>query len=327
MAYDYRIYGLQLQSTQPLPGLLTGQPQQAPDLRVEWGQAAVEAMILQLDWERLWTAELRRRKNIRIWQAAAAEGSYLRLEFFFGAEVLNFIFDPTMSLLWTGCPGGVSLADLQAHLVGPVLGCLLRRRGVLCLHASALAIGGRAVLIVGAKKAGKSTTAAALAQQGAAVLADDLAVISPTDRDFCVQPGYPSMRLWPATIEQLYGATPELPRVYSDREKRYVALDNQEASPAAFYPAALPLAAIYVLGKRLATLPAPAITALTGQAGLLLLLANTFGNYVMNDCLRAQELSLLAQIANRVPIRQVMRPNNLQTLPALSRAILTDLNP
>ena len=48
---------------------------------------------------------------------------------------------------------------------------------MVCPHASTVVIGGRAVAFCGPQGAGKSTTAVALAQQGYAVPAEDVAAL------------------------------------------------------------------------------------------------------------------------------------------------------
>ena len=82
-------------------------------------------------------------------------------------------------------------------VVGPGLGVLLHRRGVLVLHGAALDVGGRAVVLLGDKGAGKSTTAAALLARGARLLADDLVALDPAADVPTVLPGPSQMKLWP----------------------------------------------------------------------------------------------------------------------------------
>ena len=82
-------------------------------------------------------------------------------------------------------------------VVGPGLGVLLHRRGVLVLHGAALDVGGRAVVLLGNKGAGKSTTAAALLARGARLLADDLVALDPAAGVPTVLPGPSQMKLWP----------------------------------------------------------------------------------------------------------------------------------
>ena len=80
-------------------------------------------------------------------------------------------------------------------VVGPGLGVLLHRRGVLVLHGAAIKAGGRAVVLLGDKGAGKSTTAAALLARGHRLLADDLVALTPDLST--VLPGPTQMKLWP----------------------------------------------------------------------------------------------------------------------------------
>jgi hypothetical protein len=66
-------------------------------------------------------------------------------------------------------------------LLGGVLAALLHRRGFYVLHASAVAIEGRAVVLLGDKGAGKSTAAAALLAAGHRLLADDVVALDLRD--------------------------------------------------------------------------------------------------------------------------------------------------
>jgi len=59
-------------------------------------------------------------------------------------------------------------------------GSLRLREDLIFFHASAVSIAGRGILIVGRKKAGKSTTSLALAARGHSILADSCACYAPT---------------------------------------------------------------------------------------------------------------------------------------------------
>ena len=99
-------------------------------------------------------------------------------------------------------------------------------RGVVPLHASAVAVANHAVALVGAPGAGKSTTAAAFAQRGFPVLSDDLAALTERENQFFVQPGYPRVNLWPDSVSALFGSHDALPPITPTWEKRYMALDR-----------------------------------------------------------------------------------------------------
>ena len=89
-------------------------------------------------------------------------------------------------------------------VIGPGLGTVLHRRGRLVLHGSAVDVGGRAVVLLGQKGAGKSTTAAALVARGHALLTDDLVVVDDApDGQPCCFPGPLQVKLWPESAEAL----------------------------------------------------------------------------------------------------------------------------
>jgi hypothetical protein len=66
--------------------------------------------------------------------------------------------------------------EITAGIFGNVLACSCWRRGQLALHGSAVAIGDRALLLLGPAAKGKSLLAACLARRGHAVLSDEVAV-------------------------------------------------------------------------------------------------------------------------------------------------------
>ena len=74
-------------------------------------------------------------------------------------------------------PDPLTLEDVAPYLVGPVLGVVLRLRGMVPLHASAVSIGDQAIALVGPAGAGKSTTAAAFARCGYRVISDDVVAL------------------------------------------------------------------------------------------------------------------------------------------------------
>jgi hypothetical protein len=90
----------------------------------------------------------------------------------------------------------VSIPLLNFPLLGPVMSLLLHLRGMLVLHASAINIAGKSAVFLGAKGAGKSTTAAALVSAGHRLLTDDVLAVdfSSSGRPQIV-PGFPQLKL------------------------------------------------------------------------------------------------------------------------------------
>jgi hypothetical protein len=82
----------------------------------------------------------------------------------------------------------------RAIVLGPVMALALQQSGVLCLHGSAVTIGGRAAAFLGPKFHGKSTLALALTAEGAKLLTDDLLAVDPAPPPMA-RPGVHSVRV------------------------------------------------------------------------------------------------------------------------------------
>ena len=239
-----------------------------------------------------------------------AGSRYLRLAYFDGTQ---FWLDREGTEVWATWPENLQIEDTATYLLGPVLGILLRLRGVTCLHASAVAFGDAAVAFVGSEGAGKSTTAAALAQHGHAILSDDVVALAEHDGSFFVHPAYPYLCLWPESVESLYGSPDALPQFSANYEKRFLSLGTQELR---FAERPLPLAAIYILGDRRSD-PAPLVEELAPQKAFLALVANTFATNTLDSGMRAKEFEILARLAPRVPIRALCAHQDASRLPEL----------
>src|SRR6185295_19915932 len=169
------------------------------------------------------------------------DGKYYRLYY---ADQTEFLVDRAGTEVWAEWSVPLTLEDTATYLLGPVMGFVMLLRGIVCLHASAIAVGDKAIALLGPAGSGKSTTAAAFSDRGYNVLAEDVVTLDDRGRHFLVRPGYPCIRLWPASVKALYGSESHLPRLTPNWDKCYLDLKGQ------FHTDPLPLAAIYQLGER-----------------------------------------------------------------------------
>jgi hypothetical protein len=140
---------------------------------------------------------------------------------------------------------GASIPLLNFPLLGPVMSLLLHLRGMLVLHASAINIAGKSAVFLGAKGAGKSTTAAALVSAGHHLLTDDVLAVdfSNSDRPRIV-PGFPQLKLSEevankVVLDAAYSIPPPIP----DFPKR------QRRLTVPFSHCYVPLTCLYVLAR------------------------------------------------------------------------------
>jgi hypothetical protein len=252
---------------------------------------------------------------LRVWRSES--GDYFRWLYEDGTE---FILDSAGAQIWGSWKEPSTLEDAAIYLRGPVLGFALRLRGVVCLHASALAVDGMAIAVVGGQAAGKSTTAAALACRGFPMLSDDVAALVDQGETFLVQPGFPQICLWPDSAQALFGSADCLPRITPNWEKRYLALAKGEY---AFQPQPLVLGAIYILAASREEAPA-SVEAANSAAGLMELVTHSYTNYALDPDMRAREFDVLARVLNHVPVRHISRPAGSRPHDGLCDAILAD---
>src|SRR6185295_2331346 len=227
------------------------------------------------------------------------DGKYYRLYY---ADQTEFLVDRAGTEVWAEWSVPLTVEDTATYLLGPVMGFVMLLRGIVCLHASAIVVDDKAIALLGPAGSGKSTTAAAFADRGYAILAEDVVTLDDCHDHFLVRPAYPCIRLWPASVKALYGDEADLPKLTPNWEKRYLDLTVRTEQ---FHQQPLRLAAIYQLDQRRDDPDAPFIKSLDNSEGLLSLIANTYATKLMDRQMRAHEFDLLTRVLNNVPLRRV----------------------
>ena len=233
----------------------------------------------------------------------------------------RFVVDDGGKRVWGTFQPPLTNEDLATYFLGPVMGFLLRRRGVTCLHASAVELQGRAVAFSGQAGDGKSTTAGALALRGNAVLSEDIVPLELTKGRLQAIPGYPRVCLWPDAVEKLTGNIEGLPRLTPVWEKRYLPLDGVRAK---FVDEKRPLGLIYLFGERSSDEKAPRIEELRPKEALLELVHNTYMNWLLDRDQRAKEFDELSRAVEQVPVRRIVAHSDGSKIGMLCELILAD---
>jgi hypothetical protein len=230
----------------------------------------------------------------------------------------KFAVAPNGREVWGDCPANYTLRDAATYLVGPIMGFVLRLRGVVPLHASTVVIAGRAIVLMGGPGAGKSTTAAAFAKLGYSVLCEDVAALTEDGSQFLIQPGYPRVNLWPDSARALFGHRDLLPAITPPWEKQYLALDQDTHR---FQEKPLPLGAIFLLGKREPNSSTLKIDEMPTSTGLMYLVANTYVSYLLNGVMRRKEFAVLSNLASTITVYHVRPSDDPARIEELCRAL------
>lgn len=289
----HRLYGLGVETDRPIPGLAVVDGEGAADLRIWMG--SVPAAVFPPDAaEEPWyvsprmTAE--EEPTVVVHRLG---GGAFRLRYADGCEYHVDAAGARIACTW---PAHFTVEDAATYLLGPVFGLVLRLRGIPSLHASAVAVEGVAVALVGAAGTGKSTTAAALAARGHPLVADDVLALRTEGGEILAQPAYPHVRLWPDIVPALLGPGAELPPLTPNWDKRGLRLDE------AFHPLPLPLGAVYVLCGREAGPDAPRLEPMSAMDAVLALVSNGYVGWFPDRAAQARELEVLGRVARAVPV-------------------------
>jgi hypothetical protein len=320
--YFYSIYGLAIKSNRLIPRLRPMPASMQVDLDVRCGERPCWmgndplAAGLPVWYISPYTDE-QGAPGLVIYELAG--GEYLWLCYSDGVE---FVLERRGIGLWAIWPETMPLEDVALYLLGPVLGIVLYLRGALCLHASAVAMGGRAVAFVGDSGAGKSTTAAAFARLGYPVLAEDVVVLREVGGEWLVPPAYPYVRLWAPSVEMLFGNDQALPRLSPSWEKRGLDL---LAEGYQFQSEPLPLGAVYFLGGRRRDPAAPMVQAMSAADGLITLLTNSYAVNLPGGAARGREFISFGRVAAQYPLKRIIPHADPTRLISLCSTILEDL--
>ncbi len=295
-----RLYGLTIESPFPLRGAKSlAATHEVPDVTIQWQPESA--------WREITTPLTSRPEPgaDRPWLGLTLDGE-LCVEW---RRELQFVIKPSNDQIVVVCrPAKLEFAPTA--LIGIGLGLLLQRRGVLCIHGSALSINGRTITLVGESGAGKSTTAASLIVQGGTLVSDDVVALRPCGDDFVVEPGSTSLRLDQAAKTRILGSELQLstaPWV----DKLLWDVSSKDGKD----PQAQRLDAIYLLGRAEGlegVRPEPLAPLLALRELIAALYPQGFSALLTQD-----RLALLRAVVERVPVIVVRYPRRWDILPEL----------
>jgi serine kinase of HPr protein (carbohydrate metabolism regulator) len=196
---------------------------------------------------------------------------------------------------------GTSLDAVRQLLVAQVVPLLLSHERRLVLHASAVETGAGTIAFIGPSGRGKSTLAAAFAERGHPVVADDCLLIDVNEDRCAARPIDLGLRLRRGSGKRRMTAA-SLGFTVAKRRSS--------------------LHAIYLLDPRVAGLPA--IERRTARAAVLELLPSSF-QLGMDDPRQTRAIfNLLTAVASRVPVRRLSYPYGFSRLDAAVEHVLDD---
>jgi len=318
MAFHYCLYGQDVVVNKELNRVKQTNKKPVDPIYVDLLNETGMAMPNQQEWQ---TESQHNSKLAKLWFNA----SWFCIENPRDADsILYFYIKKDGSKIINQKTGTIPHDDVESFLLGQILGCALRLKNYMCLHASALAYNGNVFILIGDTGAGKSSTASALLQQpGVKLVADDIATLAIIDQQTHVIPGYPGMKLMPEALQQ-NGRDPEhYNKVSSVEEKRYVLLPDQNWQ---FEDRTLPLKCIYQLKARCSQSGQIQVSDLSAAESLVQIAPHSYARGILGKSHQIKEFGCIAQLGRDVTVKSLQCPDNIELLPKIANDILGDFD-
>ncbi len=206
-------------------------------------------------------------------------------------------------------------------LLGHVMACYLEQQGVLALHAGALVIGDKAVLLAGHKGAGKSSMVSSMAASGFPLMADDIAAVEGSDGAVLCRSAFPQVKLTPEQLERFakghHGAYPLFHPGFTKLSVPVADLGTFDLGPRR-------VGAIYLLERGSGV--RPTFETLPPARAVVELAQHAFLEHIIESTpIRRARFEHLVRVARAVPVRRLRYPNGFHHLADVHAAIVHDL--
>jgi hypothetical protein len=219
------------------------------------------------------------------------------------ADGTSVWIDTSGTTVWCTRSPEATIDDLATYLTGPVLGFVLRRRGHLSLHASAVQIGSGAMILIGPHGAGKSTIAAALAARGCALITDDVLHVRKTGAGWLAEPFASGLKLWPDAAALVLGPAVSLPRLTPTWDKRTLGVDRFGVTAV---PAPVTAQSILFLEWSDSDRAEPALETIGAAETVVRLATHGSAAHLLDDEQRAREFHGFADLAKTVRVKRAV---------------------
>ena len=321
LQFYYRVYGLQLTANVEIPGL------QPCDIAVDKTNIIInmglfpENIVQHINHTaKLYYLEPGNETTDppHLVVNTLAEGKYYHFHYKSGVQ---FVCDSQATVVWGSWQDPLILEDATLYLLGPILGFMLRLRGVTCLHASGIVVEQKSLALTGGSGAGKSTLAAAFAAAGYPVLTDDILPLEFNEGTHLSFPGYARMRLYPNSFKNMSTLPDDLPPLAPNWDKHYLDLASDTYS---FHDKPVPLKVVYLLDWSAREDSGLAIVPVKPVPAVPLLAANTYRNELLDSGMRSKEFIFLSHLAANIPVKKVHPLDDISEIPQLIDTILND---
>jgi len=230
----YQIFDLAIASDFPLTGLTETGGTDA-DISVGLGRGAND--LAGFNWIHEWKT-----RRGEVVTTCARRGDHYLLRF---PGLADFNLDTSNNVIRAFPADGIAAETVSHLLIDQVIPRLICHGGRMVMHAGAVALSSdHIVAFMGETGRGKSTLVSSFVNSGCRLLTDDCLLVEKLGQDlFCI-PAYPSLRLWPDSVEAMFpGSERFTGMAHYTNKQQFLGIEPERAgsSPAS-------ISALFVLG-------------------------------------------------------------------------------
>ncbi len=280
-SYNYKAYGLNIQSEIELPELVPYQGK--PDINIKIGKFK----------EKLDNPV---KKGIRF--EVADKEFILRLD-----NIARFYAKDGEEIIIEPCKN-CDMDDVRLFLLGSVFGAVLHQREHFVLHASTIETPMGAICISGPSGAGKSTLTKSFSNKGYKILCDDVTSITfDGEGNPFVSPGFDKIKLWEDSAKYLNQDIENAQKIRKGIQKYNIKLGES------FSGTSMPLSAVFVLGTN--SIEEIIFRKIESFHKIQALINNTYRiNFLSGTESRETHLKQCGKISKKVKMYGMIRPRN-----------------
>jgi hypothetical protein len=219
---------------------------------------------------------------------------------------------------------GISSDTIRHLLLNQVIPLVINLRGGEALHASAVLTPHGIIAFSGPAGSGKSTIAGTLLKAGYPLMSDDCLALIEKDGEFHGMEAYPEVRLWGDSFKWLFGnGRPHKPVAHYTGKQRVHITTKEQAIPAKCQP----LKRLYAIGdpSEIDGKNNIVIEPLAPRESFMALVRCAFRLDITDNNMLKGQFYFLRRVVLTVPVRRLNFPRDFTFLPALQKAILSDL--
>ena len=304
LAYKYVLYGLQVESRIRLP-ISESEEARPADLEVRVASAA--------DLDRMCGGAALGPEG-ETWYRHARLGNggvHLRWEGMFACVV-----EGSGTRIWMASLGATSIESLHVYFLGHAIAVALAAMGEEPLHATVVARPGRCVALMGESGAGKSTLAAYLVSRGARLVTDDLLRLAMDESGVKAYPGPRRIKLMPDSRERYMGGEAVGVPMHPMSGKFILPL-----GPELVHEGPATLDELILLDWPEEAVTQPRLETPTARDAMLRVIGGTGVTRVTEAVRLARQFRFAQDLVERVPVRRLLQPNDLDRLPETAALI------